>query len=148
MGTCGAQLVPKLTQEIIMSIELWSLFAVSGMLFVTIAVQAAHMDLTSGIPYVLSNRDAPPPKEGVLGQRLARAVRNQTEGSAVWVPLVLVALLTDTFNAYTYWASVAVIVGRVLYVPFYLFGPGLLRSAAWSGFFFGTPVFVYGLFFG
>lgn len=128
-----------------MSIELWSLFAVGGMLFVTIAIQATYMDLTSGIPYVLSNRDTPQPEGGVLGQRLARAVRNQTEGSAVWVTLVLVALLTDTSNAFTYWASVAVIIGRVLYVPFYLFGPEPLRSAAWAGFFVGTPVFVYGL---
>ena len=131
-----------------MSIELWSLFVGGEILFVTIAIQATYMDLTSGIPYLLSNRDTPPPKEGVLGQRLARAVQNQTEGSAVWVPFVLVALLTDTSNAFTYWASVAVIIGRVLYVPFYLFGPGPLRSAAWAGFFFGTPVFVFGLLLG
>ena len=136
-----------------MSIELWSLFVGGGILFTTIVIQATNMDPTRGIPYPLPSHDTPPPKEGVLGQRLARAVRNQTESSAVWVPFVLVALLTDTSNAFTYWASnaftywasVAVIVGRVLYVPFYLFGPGPLRSAAWAGFFLGTPVFVYGL---
>jgi len=128
-----------------MSIELWSLFVSGGILFTTIGIQATNMDPTRGIPYPLPSHDTHPPREGVLGQRLARAVRNQTEGSAVWVPLVLVALLTDTSNAFTYCASVAVIIGRVLYVPFYLFGPGPLRSAAWAGFFLGTPVFVYGL---
>ncbi|EBA12633.1 MAPEG family protein [Roseobacter sp. CCS2] len=130
-----------------MSMELWSLFAVGGMLFVTIAIQATYMDLTSGVGYALSSRDDPPPKEGVIGERLARAVRNQTEGAAVWMPLVLVALQTDTSNSFTYWASVAMIVGRILYVPFYMLGLNPLRSMAWLGFFFGTPVFIYGLLF-
>lgn len=128
-----------------MSIELWSLVAVGVMAFVSIAVQATYTDLTAGIGWVLSSRDTPAPDQGSAGPRMERALRNQTEVATVWVPLVVFATHAGISNGFTFWASVAVIVSRILFFPFYALGLVPLRTLAWAPFFFGTPVFLWGI---
>ena len=127
-----------------MTIELLSVLVTGAMLWLSIVVQQLHLDKLGGTAYALSNRDTPPPDSLAQG-RLLRAVRNQSDVAAVWVALVLVQQLTGSAGALTYWAAVAMIVSRVLYLPFYAFGLTPFRSLAWALFLLAAPIFTIGV---
>ena len=126
-----------------MTIELWSVFVTGGMLWLSIVVQQLHLDKIGGTAYALSNRADPPP-DNPAQARLLRAVRNQSDVAAVWIALVAVQQITGSAGALTYWASVAMIVSRVAYLPLYGFGITPFRSLSWALFLFAAPVFAVG----
>lgn len=126
-----------------MTLELWSVFVTGGMLWLSIVVQQLHLDKIGGTAYALSNRADPPPDSPAQG-RLLRAVRNQTDVAAVWVALVVVQQITGSSGALTYWASLAMIVSRIAYLPLYAFGITPFRSLSWALFLMAAPVFAVG----
>ena len=65
-----------------------------------------------------------------LDGRLARNVRNQIEGMALFVPLVVIASITGISNGWTQWGALIFVCARLAYVPFYAFGIKGLRSMA------------------
>ncbi|MEM7730665.1 MAG: MAPEG family protein [Pseudomonadota bacterium] len=130
-----------------MSIELWSVFVTGIMMWVSIAVQQFQLDIKAGIGYALSNRDTAAPDSAVQ-DRMMRAVRNQADVAAVWIPLVVVQQFLDVSSALTYWPAVAVIVSRLLYFPLYAIGAVPFRSLSWGLFFAAAPVFAYGVYSG
>jgi len=126
-----------------MTVELWSAFVTGGMLWLSIVVQQLHLDKVGGTAYALSNRSDPPP-ESPVQSRLLRAVRNQSDVAAVWIALVVVQQMSGVSGALTYWAALAMIVSRVLYLPLYAFGVTPFRSLSWALFLFAAPVFAVG----
>lgn len=128
-----------------MSIELWALFGAGLVVFLSVLAQGLYLDLTSGVAYVLTSRETPPPSHGPLGGRLDRNVRNQIEGMAVFAPLVVVAALAGISNIWTQGAAVAFLASRVIFAPVYAFGLTPLRTVVWSVGFFALPVFAYGV---
>lgn len=127
------------------SIELWSLFGAFSVTAMSIFLQGAHLGAVAGNSYVISDRSAPAPFEGPLGGRLARNVRNQIEGMALFVPLVSIAALTGISNDWTQWAAIVFVCARALYVPLYAFAVTGLRSLVWTVGFFSLLVFAWGV---
>lgn len=66
-----------------------SLLLVGLSLVACVVVQAVHTDLAFGLRYGASVRDEE--RSTALSKRLARVVRNQVEGVAIFLPLVIVA---------------------------------------------------------
>ncbi len=127
-----------------MTVELWSVFVTGGMLWLSIVVQQLHLDKVGGTAYALSNRSDPPPDSAVQS-RLLRAVRNQSDVAAVWIALVVVQQISGAAGALTYWAALAMIASRILYLPLYAFGVTPFRSLSWALFLFAAPVFAVGI---
>lgn len=117
----------------------------AAILFGSIIAQGLYTDLVSGLAYSLSSRDLPAPRYGVLGHRLARNVRNQLEGLAVFLPLAVVAAELGVSNPWTQWASAVYVGARALYPFAYALGWTPYRSILWSVGFLALPVFAYGL---
>ena len=129
-----------------MTIELWVLLGLALLLFAAIFVQQITMDKVYGTQYALSNRDGPARLSPDV-ERLGRLVRNHVEGLAVFTPLVLVATLTQTSNAFTQVAALVILAARILHFVFYALGVTPLRSVVWGiGFLLATPAFIFGLF--
>ena len=127
-----------------MSIELWALLVAGVMTYLTILIQQLNMSKTLGTPVSLSNRDMMP-EETPLGGRLRRAATNGVESIAVFAPLVLVAQLTDTSNAWTQYAAIAFMISRILYLPSYALKLVPIRTLVWSLGFFALLVVVNAL---
>ena len=58
-------------------------------LVASIAVQAVYSDIAFGMRYSASARDEE--RSDVMSRRLARVVRNQVEGAAMFAPLAILA---------------------------------------------------------
>ena len=129
-----------------MTIELWALFGCAVVLFLSITLQAAYLDLSAGVGYSLSNRDQPPADQTILHGRFERLVRNQVEGLALFLPIVLIAAIAGVSNAWTQYGALAYVASRALFVPAFLFGWVPWRSVIWViGFFCALPAFAWGL---
>ncbi|MEM1274652.1 MAG: MAPEG family protein [Pseudomonadota bacterium] len=126
--------------------ELWMLLGAFGITAFSIFVQGLHLGAAAGNAYVVSDRSAPAPFEGPMGGRLARNVRNQIEGMALFVPLVLIASMTGISNGWTQWAALIFVCARAAYVPLYAFGIKGLRSLAWTAGFFALLAFARGIY--
>lgn len=126
--------------------ELWMLFAAFGITAFSIFVQGMHLGAAAGNAYVLSDRSNPAPVNGPMGGRLARTVRNQIEGMALFVPLVVIASLAGISNDWTQWGALIFVCARLAYVPLYAFGVKGLRSMAWTIGFFALLAFAWGLY--
>ncbi len=129
-----------------MTPELWALFGYGLILFLSIMIQAVHLDLTAGLGFTASNRDTSvDAARSIVAGRLERTVRNQVEGLALFAPFVIVATATDISNEWTQGAALATIIARALYLPAYAFGTGWVRSVVWMGAFLAIPAFAYGI---
>ncbi|MEM9436355.1 MAG: MAPEG family protein [Pseudomonadota bacterium] len=126
--------------------ELWMLFAALGVTAFSIFVQGVHLGAAAGNAYVVSDRSEPAPFDSPMGGRLARNVRNQIEGMALFVPLVLIASLAGISNGWTQTAALVFVCARLAYVPLYAFGVKGLRSMAWTVGFFALLAFAWGLY--
>lgn len=126
--------------------ELWMLFAALGVTAFSIFVQGMHLGATVGNAYVVSDRSEPAPFDGPMGSRLARNMRNQIEGMALFVPLVMIAFLSGISNGWTQTAALIFVCARLAYVPLYAFGIKGLRSLAWIVGSFSLLGFAWGLY--
>ncbi len=127
-----------------MNIELIALLVTGIMTYLTILFQQLNMSATQGADYSVSNRDKPI-KETALAGRLRRAAKNGVEAVAIFTPLVMVATLQGISNTWTEYASIAIIVSRVSYLPAYALGLVPVRTIVWSLGFFALPFFAYGV---
>jgi uncharacterized MAPEG superfamily protein len=113
-----------------MSVELTSLLWSAFVGFVYLMTQAtfANTDNQGGID---PNRDREP-EFGLRAQRAGRALRNFLETYPLFVALVVVAELANRHGALTQWGAILYVVARVVYLPLYIVGGGVVRSAVWS----------------
>ena len=115
-----------------MSVEL-RMLTFSVVLGIVQIIAASHAaSLQRGYRWTASPRDAKvEPLRRVAG-RLDRALRNFVETFPLFAAAVVVAHLTDTYNALTEWGARLYFWGRVAYVPLYAAGIPLVRSLVWN----------------
>ena len=112
-----------------MSIELTCLLWSAALGFVYLMTQAAlaNSDNVGGIE---PNRDREP-QFGLRAQRAGRALRNFLETYPLFIALVVVAEIANRHGALTQWGAVLYVVARLVYLPLYIVGGGIIRSAVW-----------------
>lgn len=113
-----------------MSVELTCLLWSAALGFVYLMTQAslANSDNKGGLD---PNRDRDP-EFGLRAQRAGRALRNFLETYPLFIALAVVAELANRHGALTHWGAILYIAGRVAYLPLYILGGGIIRSAAWG----------------
>lgn len=113
-----------------MSVELtcllWS--AVVGFAYLMTQATFANTDNEGGID---PNRDREP-NFGMKAQRAGRALRNFLETYPLFIALAVVAELANRHGALTQWGAILYVVARVVYLPLYIMGGGMIRSTVWS----------------
>ncbi|MCD2175465.1 MAPEG family protein [Rhizobium sp. C4] len=113
-----------------MSIELTCLLWSAALGFVYLMTQAALAN-TDNVGGIEPNRDREP-QFGLRAQRAGRALRNFLETYPLFIALVVVAEIANRHGALTHWGAILYLVVRVVYLPLYLVGGGIIRSAVWS----------------
>lgn len=99
--------------------------------FAQMLVAAAGAQLRIGLPKLAGNRDNLPDLGGWAG-RATRAHRNMLENLALFVPLVLVAIMAGRSDAQTLLGAQIFVWARLAYAVIYVVGVPWLRTAAWA----------------
>ncbi|MBI3372357.1 MAG: MAPEG family protein [Betaproteobacteria bacterium] len=94
-----------------------------------IAVQGAVMQV--GLPMLAGNRENMPAITGWAG-RAARAHRNMLENLALFIPLVVIAVVARKTNDMTLLGAQLFLWARLIYALVYLVGIPWLRTAIWG----------------
>jgi uncharacterized MAPEG superfamily protein len=127
-----------------MSIEMWSVFAMSAMLVALVALQGTMVPVVQGLVWGLGARDEPLEKSR-LQRRIARTVANHIEAVAIFVPLMGLVIALGLENEWTARAAWLVIGGRLAFIPLYLMGVFALRSIAFGMFLIGVLITIFQL---
>ncbi len=114
-----------------MSIEFQALFGVTALLLALLCVQGGLVPATHGFKWGLGPRDEPR-DPSVLQGRLSRIVANHLEGMAMFVPLILIAHLSDISTSLTQAGALVFLAGRAAFAVIYFIGIPVLRSASWT----------------
>lgn len=114
-----------------MTVEILSIAVLCVILLLTTFVQGSLVPLTHGFRWGLGSRNDPVVETAVQG-RFARCVQNQIEAICIYVPITAIVVFLDRTSELSAVASWLVIVGRALFVPFYVFGVFGLRSVAYG----------------
>ncbi|MDG4647909.1 MAPEG family protein [Roseibacterium sp. SDUM158017] len=93
-----------------------------------VSAQAVHSDIAFGFRYSASVRDEE--RSDVLSRRLARVVRNQVEGVAMFAPIAILAG-SGSENGVLGWACLVYAASRALHGILQAFGAGPIRSITW-----------------
>ncbi len=97
-------------------------------LVTSITAQAVHSDVAFGLRYSASARDEE--RSDLMSRRLARVVRNQVEGVAMFAPLAILAG-NGVGNPVLGWASLVYAASRVLHGVLHAIGAQTTRSVTW-----------------
>jgi len=122
---------------------MWSL-AVYGLY---LGAQSLIFRWRFGIQYAASARDDLPKPEGEVLGRAERALKNFQETWLAFVILALVAQLADRGDTVVFWGAVVYLVGRVVYLPLYLWGVFAIRSLVWNVATIGLAIMFFGILF-
>ena len=101
-------------------------------LLVWISALAQHAgNLTSrGMQWVASDRSQVVPDDGFAG-RASRALRNNLESAAMWVPLALVALVHEQTSSLLFWLPLIYMIVRTTFTLGYWLRINPMRSLSW-----------------
>ena len=99
-----------------------------------------------GVLYAQTARDTPGPESAMLG-RAERALKNYLETWPAFIILALVAHLATPGDALVYWGAIVWLVGRLIYLPLYVFGVYMVRSLVWLVATAGLFMMFYGVLF-
>jgi uncharacterized MAPEG superfamily protein len=113
-----------------MPLELSYLVAAVFVYFGMIVVQAILANLENNPAEMAGARDTVTDK-GVMLCRARRANANMVEAMLMFVPLVLVAYVTDSLNDMTQLGAGLFLAARIIYAPLYWFGIPWLRTLVW-----------------
>ena len=113
-----------------MPLELSYLVATVILYIVMIVVQATLANLENKPADMAGSRDGITDKGVMLG-RARRANANMVEAMLMFVPLVLVAYMTDSLNEMTQLGAGLFLAARIAYAPIYWFGIPGLRTLVW-----------------
>ena len=114
-----------------MSFELQTAVWTTVILFVLLMFQGGLVPVVQGLKWGLGSRDGGPEKSA-LQERVARTAANHIESMLLFLPLIMVAHLADVSSTLTVWGAGLYLAGRIAYVPLYLLGVPILRSASWT----------------
>lgn len=112
-------------------LELSYLVSAIALYFVMIAVQAFLSNIENKPAVMAGGRDGVTDKGVMLG-RARRANANMVESLLMFVPLVLVAYVTDNLNDMTELGAGLFLAARIVYAPIYWFGIPWLRTLVWA----------------
>jgi uncharacterized MAPEG superfamily protein len=110
-----------------LTLLLWSL----ALLAANIGVQSTLYRVQKGWWFALTARDSEAPHNKWTG-RAGRALRNFLETYPAFVVLVVVVELAGRSDALTVWGAHIYFWARWVYLPLYLFGVPVVRSAVWT----------------
>ncbi len=113
-----------------MTPEASALSASAALFFVMIIVQGALSARANSPAALLGSRDRLNPDHPMCA-RAKRANQNMLEAMAMFVPLMLVAIVTDRTNEMTALGGWLFLAGRAAFAPIYWFGVAYLRTLAW-----------------
>lgn len=121
------------------------------LIVLVVALYLVHALLPPALDYVLKGkfveglmaRDTPPPSS-LTSQRARRALNNMNEGMLMFMPIALLVAMNDgpTMGAMVF------LIARIIYLPAYLLGVPVLRSAVWFIGLMGIALMAFGLIFG
>ncbi len=114
-----------------MPLELSYLVSAIVLYFVMIAVQALLSNIENKPAIMAGPRDGVADK-GVMPGRARRANANMAESLMMFVPLILVAYITNNLNGMTELGAGLFLAARIVYAPLYWFGIPWLRTLAWA----------------
>ncbi len=120
-----------------MPIELSYLVSAIIVYFLMIVVQATLANLENKPGTMAGARDGLVDK-GVMLSRARRANANMVEALIMFVPLILVAYVTDNLNGMTQLGAGLFLAARIVYAPLYWFGVPWLRTLVWFAGLVGT----------
>ena len=129
-----------------MSIELSLLFWSLVVYALYLGAQSTIYRLEYGVVFAATARDEAQPKSVALG-RAERALGNFMETWPAFIILALVAHLADPGDAVVFWGAVVWYVGRIVYLPLYLFGVPMIRSLVWCVATAGLGMMFFGVLF-
>ena len=113
-----------------MPLELSYLVSAIIVYFLMIVVQATLANLENKPATMAGPRDDVTDK-GVMLSRARRANANMIESLMMFVPLILVAYLTDNLNGMTQLGAGIFLAARIVYAPIYWFGVPWVRTLVW-----------------
>ncbi len=113
-----------------MSIELQYLIFAVFLLILQMMLQAGAGFLANGLMGAAGSRDDEVLTTGV-GGRFERAYYNMLETFPIFVALVLIVQVTESWDSNTAMAVKLYFWARVAYVPLYVIGIPFLRTIAW-----------------
>ncbi|WP_421786642.1 MAPEG family protein [Hyphobacterium sp.] len=125
-----------------MPLELSYLVSAVFLYFLMIVVQAILANLENNPAAMAGARDGIADKGVMLG-RARRANANMVEAMMMFVPLILVAYLTDNLNDMTQLGAGLFLAARIIYAPLYWFGIPWLRTLVWFAGFAGTVLVAF-----
>jgi uncharacterized MAPEG superfamily protein len=107
--------------------------------FVQYILMAVPVNFQMGVAYTGGNRDEQRQPTGIPG-RLKRALDNHFEALIMFSIVVFVVVAGEASSSLTEACAWIYLWARVLYIPAYVSGIFLLRSAVWSVGFLATAV--------
>ncbi|OOG71960.1 hypothetical protein BLJAPNOD_00896 [Ensifer sp. M14] len=114
-----------------MSLELTYLLWSAVLAIAYVMAQAGAYRLQNGIIEADTNRDVAS-EPNVFTGRATRALRNFHETYPVFIALVAVIEFSGRSDALTQWGVMLWFWARLAYLPIYIGGLGLIRSAVWT----------------
>lgn len=112
------------------------------LVLLTILFQATGAMQQLGLGYLMTSRDEGRTVSG-MAARLERALNNSVVAMALFAPAVLLIASTDQSSPATRLCALLFLLGRLVYLPAYVFGLVGIRTLAWAVGFFATTVLYF-----
>ena len=129
-----------------MTLEAWSILTYSILVLFLILIQGIYSIRTAGVAYGFSNRETPRLDKSGISVRIDNTLDNFKEGALMYLPLALLAVSLNLSNAWTYYAALATIISRLLYIPIYIVGIEKVRTLVWIPSFLAVPAMAFGIY--
>jgi uncharacterized MAPEG superfamily protein len=107
-----------------------SVIYIAGVIWLSAAVQHVANLMLKGSKWVTSDRSQPVGEEGFAG-RAARTLRNNSESALMYVPIALVASITNLNSPLINWLAAIYMAVRTFFSLGYWFKINPLRSLSW-----------------
>jgi uncharacterized MAPEG superfamily protein len=111
-------------------LEAQSLIFAGALIWASVLVQHVNNRKTRGAQFLMSDRSAPLSEEGLTG-RATRALRNNIESIAMYVPIAATAAVLHVSTPVTYGSALTWMVVRTTFSLCYWFKLNTLRSVSW-----------------
>lgn len=115
-----------------MSFELKMLAAATIWGFVQLVTAAQAANFQYGLRWAATPRDDEMPPLKPIPGRINRNYRNYMETFPFFVVAIVIAEISGTHNALTWWGTVAYLGGRLIFSALYISGIPLIRSLFWN----------------
>lgn len=120
-----------------------TILALYGLLVViTLVLQATGAFTQLGMGYLLGSRDEGRTVTG-MSARLDRALANSVTAMALFAPVILLHTIQNSTSNQTLLLAQAFLIGRVIYLPAYVFGLIGIRTLAWALGFISTAILYF-----